>query len=94
MSIFLQDLGFDYCYLSESFETSVPWSRWVDTHTHTTHAHTRTHTQHTHTHTRTHTHAHTHRVLELCRNVKDRVTRECERHGVDIEKYPPMISAR
>ena len=25
----LQDLGFDYCFLGESFETSVPWDRWV-----------------------------------------------------------------
>jgi alkyldihydroxyacetonephosphate synthase len=57
---YIRDLAFDYCYLAESFETSVPWSR----------------------------------VLELCRNVKDRVVRECERHGVNITKYPPLISAR
>ena len=25
----MQDLAFDYCYLAESFETSVPWSRSV-----------------------------------------------------------------
>lgn len=57
---YIRDLAFDYCYLAESFETSVPWSR----------------------------------VLELCRNVKDRVCRECERHGVNTAKYKPLISAR
>jgi len=31
------------------------------------------------------------RVLELCRNVKDRVLAECERHGVTL---PPLISCR
>ena len=25
----MQDLGFDYCFLGESFETSVPWDRCV-----------------------------------------------------------------
>ena len=24
---FSQDLGFDYCFVAESFETSVPWDR-------------------------------------------------------------------
>jgi alkyldihydroxyacetonephosphate synthase len=57
---YVRDLGFDYCYLSESFETSAPWSR----------------------------------VLELCRNVKDRVFRECEKQGVNVTKYPPLISSR
>jgi alkyldihydroxyacetonephosphate synthase len=57
---YIRDLAFDYCYLAESFETSVPWSR----------------------------------VLELCRNVTDRVCRECERHGVNTVKYEPLICAR
>ena len=34
------------------------------------------------------------RVLELCRNVKDRVFRECEKQGVNVTKYPPLISSR
>jgi len=54
---YARDFAFDYSYLAESFETSVPWSR----------------------------------VLELCRNVKDRVLAECERHGVTL---PPLISCR
>nr|CAD66418.1 alkyl-dihydroxyacetonephosphate synthase [Suberites domuncula]CAD79441.1 dihydroxyacetonephosphate synthase [Suberites domuncula] len=54
---YIRDLGFDYSYLAESFETSVPWSR----------------------------------VSELVRNVKDRVRRECLKHGIGNQ---PLISAR
>ena len=113
----MQDLAFDYCYLAESFETSVPWSRSVFIII-------------SYLPVNTYTHSLTKppllppfppftfpcpflplyppppspsppplslprsRVLELCRNVKDRVNRECEKHGVNTIKYPPLISAR
>ena len=53
----LQDLGFEYSVVSESFETSVPWDR----------------------------------VLDLCRNVKDRILRECKERGV---QFPPYATCR
>ena len=52
-----QDIGFDFCVVSESFETSVPWDR----------------------------------VLDLCRNVKDRIHRECMERGVH---FPPFKTCR
>lgn len=54
---YLRDLGFEYKYLGESFETSVPWSK----------------------------------LENLCRNVKDRIVRECKALGV---KGMPMASCR
>ncbi|XP_065920530.1 alkyldihydroxyacetonephosphate synthase, peroxisomal-like [Dysidea avara] len=54
---YIRDMGFDYSFLGESFETSVPWDR----------------------------------VINLRRNVIDRIKRECERLGV---RASPIISAR
>jgi len=30
---YIRDLGFDYYIVAESFETSVPWDRWVNCYT-------------------------------------------------------------
>lgn len=54
---YLRDLGFEYCCVAESFETSVPWDR----------------------------------VLDLCRNVKDRIKRECHERGI---QFPPYVTCR
>lgn len=54
---YIRDFGVQYCYIGESFETSVPWTR----------------------------------VLDLCRNVKDRIHRECKKMQT---KYAPFVSCR
>ena len=74
---FCQDMAFDYGYLSESFETSVPWNRYDDD-TVPLYSHL----------SRPLTH---YRVVDLCRNVKDRVVADCKRHGVTKH---PLISCR
>uniref|UniRef100_A0AAY4EXY4 Alkylglycerone-phosphate synthase n=1 Tax=Denticeps clupeoides TaxID=299321 RepID=A0AAY4EXY4_9TELE len=55
---YLRDLGMEYYVIGESFETSVPWDRWV---------------------------------LDLCRNVKERIVRECKEKGV---QFPPLSTCR
>lgn len=55
--LFIQDLGFEYSVLGESFETSIPWDK----------------------------------VLDVCRNVKELLHRECKRHGI---KTPILASSR
>lgn len=54
---YLRDLGFEYCCVAESFETSVPWDR----------------------------------VNDLCRNVKDRIKKECH---VKAIQFPPYVTCR
>ncbi|XP_003384906.1 PREDICTED: alkyldihydroxyacetonephosphate synthase, peroxisomal-like [Amphimedon queenslandica] len=54
---YIRDMAFDYGYLSESFETSIPWSR----------------------------------VVDMCRNVKERISQLCTDNGII---RPPLISCR
>ena len=54
---YIRDFGLPYCFIGESFETSVPWPR----------------------------------VLDLCRNTKDRIRRECKKLNT---KFDPLVSCR
>ena len=90
MIAYLRDLGFEYKYLGESFETSVPWSKCVvafcrfavdlrlirplDTLVIPLLSLS--------------SHGEDGRLENLCRNVKDRIVRECKALGI---KNTPMV---